>query len=509
MMEYCPPPQTLLSLLPDNYHGEFTTPLLVTDIQINSRNVAPGALFIALSGTRDDGEKYISAAIANGAVAILIDESSRIDLAAAEAPIIRIRDLRRVLPHIVKRFFASASAATTVFGVTGTNGKSTITSMLAQLATLMGEKGAVIGTLGYGDISGALIDTGLTTPDIVTCHRLLAALRQNHVNSIAMEVSSHGIDQGRVAGIAFDAAIISNVTRDHLDYHGTLQNYVQVKQSFLMSSECQIAVVNLDDDICKKMLAPIREQGRSVLTYGIDDRAADVCAEITAFTNAGMSVSIRSPWGHGSVDVPYVGAFNLHNLLAAITAHCATGKKFSTVIDQVSKLRPVAGRLQKVTIGADISRQLPDVFVDYAHTPDALEQVLTALRQHVRGNLWVVFGCGGDRDKGKRPLMAEVASRLSDRCIVTSDNPRTEDAQSIVQDVAAGLKPPAIAEIVIERQQAIAAAINNADAQDTILLAGKGHEDYQIIGDKKIPFSDYLVAKDALTRRLGLLEAAR
>jgi len=499
MQDFSPRPKRLVSIIPEKFIGSVSEELLVTDVQTDSREVSPGSLFIALQGINGDGEKYISNAVENGAVAILVESKHYSSVLNVEIPVIGITELKQHVADIVDIFYDHASNRLLKYGVTGTNGKSTITSLIAQLSSTIGKKAAVIGTLGYGLVDENLIQTDLTTPDVVKFHRIFAELNAASVEVVAVEVSSHGIDQKRVENVSFQVGILSNITRDHLDYHGSFEKYADVKKSFLLSESCQSAVVNLDDPECKKIIDALNEKKNQCLSYGIDNSDADVKALDACYSPLGINAQIISPWGKAKILCPLMGKFNLSNLLAAISAMCIRGVDFEQIVDAVSNLHAVDGRLQVVEMQG--AKESPRVFVDYAHTPDALSQVLQALRLHLENRLWVVFGCGGDRDRGKRAEMGAVASRFADRVIVTSDNPRSEDPEAIIREVISGIDANAVVEAVSEREIAISLAVGSCEKNDVILIAGKGHEDYQIIGDQKIPFSDYLVAQNALQQR--------
>lgn len=507
MLDLNLPAKTLASLIPKEFHGSFSDQLLVSDIQIDSRKVTPGALFIALQGIREDGKKYVSHAIENGAVAILVEDSQFASVRRGEVPIIGIPNLKARVADISEKYFDKPSEQLKVIGVTGTNGKSTIVSLIAQLGSLAGRNTATIGTLGYGLSKGAYTDTGMTTPDVVQCHRILAELLEQKAEIVAMEVSSHGIDQARVENVCFDVGIISNITRDHLDYHSSFDEYARVKRSFLLSEKCQSAVVNADDKECYCLIDDLKRRQKQILSYGLENSKADLRATINHYTSHGMEARIQSPWGIADVSIPLVGAFNLSNLLAAVAANCIVGLSFDEFISHVAKLKPVDGRLQRVLVTGE--EQAPEVFIDYAHTPDALKQALLALRRHTSGKLWLVFGCGGDRDRGKRSQMGKIAQKFADRIIVTSDNPRTESPSAIIQDIIGGIEHGVSFDTVVERDIAILVAIGSSDISDCVLIAGKGHEDYQLIGNKKILFSDYLIAQRALQHRCDSSRLAR
>lgn len=510
MLDFNPRPKKLVTIIPAEFEGRISEELLVTDVQTDSREVAPGSLFIALRGVSGDGEKYIADAVANGAVAILVETDHLPSVLKVEVPVVGIADISRHVAKIADDFYDCPGDTLTIYGVTGTNGKSTITSLIAQMHALAGKRAAVVGTLGYGLVDENLTETGMTTPDVVRCRRIFAELRAAHAAVVAIEVSSHGIDQRRIEGVQFDVGVLSNITRDHLDYHGSFDKYAATKKAFLLSQDCHAAVINIDDLECKKVLAPLRAGKRDCVTYGIDSREAEVWAGVRRYTPSGIEAEIKSPWGSGKIFAPLVGKFNLSNVLASLSAVCLGGMDFTAALALVPQLHAVEGRLQKVAImEMETNGEIPAVFIDYAHSSDALEQVINAIKRHVTGNLWVVFGCGGDRDRGKRAAMGGVASRLADRVIVTSDNPRTENPDAIIDEVMAGVKAGSAVEAISDRRLAIALAIGSCDKEDVVLIAGKGHEEYQVIGSKAIPFSDYRVAQNALQQRFDALKVAQ
>ncbi len=493
------PPKELVKVLPGNYVGKLSDQLLINDIQIDSRRVSPGALFIALKGSIDNGQQYISGAVENGAVAVLVESDFIPSVANIEIPVIGVDNLKACLGEIAQKFFGSSSESLFVCGITGTNGKSSIVSFVAQLDALLGGKAATIGTLGYGIINSTFIETGMTTPDVVSCHRILFELANDDIQSVAMEVSSHGIDQKRINNIYFDVGVISNITRDHLDYHGSFKEYARIKKSFLLSSQCKTAIINLDDKECAVLAEEMAEQNKHFIGYGIESPHADVQGNIKSYTDTGVVAHIESPWGEADVLVPLIGAFNFSNLLAAICVNCQSGKNFDALIEVIPDIHAVEGRTQEVSVEGGL--ELPRVYIDFAHTPDALEKVLKALKLHANKNLWVVFGCGGDRDRGKRSQMGKIAAAYADRIILTSDNPRTEDPELILADILSGVPENSPVEKIVERKLAISMAVGSSDKNDVVLIAGKGHESYQIVDREKLPFSDCVVAKKALEQR--------
>jgi UDP-N-acetylmuramoyl-L-alanyl-D-glutamate--2,6-diaminopimelate ligase len=376
-------------------------------------------------------------------------------------------------------------------GVTGTNGKTSVCQWVAQAMDGLGRRAAVLGTLGNG-LVGERAEARNTTPDPVVLQRELADYLRRGAKVAAMEVSSHGLDQGRTAGIKFDVAVFTNLTRDHLDYHHTMEAYAEAKYRLFNARGVGRAVINVDDAWGRRFADRLRGSPVDVLGYGLEGgrlRAARISQ-----TEAGLRFRVEGEWGEGEVAVPVLGAFNVANLLAVIGTLLAGGVEFAAALAAIGKLTPVPGRLERLGGGSH-----PLVVVDYAHTPDALEKALAALRPVVAAGhrLLCVFGCGGERDPGKRPIMGEAARRLADHVIVTSDNPRGEDPQAIIAAVMAGI-PEDGAEAIVDRQVAIFTAIHNARPGDIVLVAGKGHETYQEIAGVRHPFRDAEVALAAL-----------
>jgi UDP-N-acetylmuramoyl-L-alanyl-D-glutamate--2,6-diaminopimelate ligase len=381
-------------------------------------------------------------------------------------------------------------------GVTGTNGKTSVSQWIAAALDALGRRAAVIGTLGNG-LVGERVEAKNTTPDPIVLQRLLADYVRRGARAVAMEVSSHGLDQGRVAGIKYDVAVFTNLTRDHLDYHGTMESYAEAKFRLFSARGLEHCVINVDDDWGATFAERL---GGDVITYGQVRGARReareqprLAAAAVGLSEAGVRFHVDSEWGSGEVRAAVLGAFNVSNLLAVLGALIAAGVAFNDAIAAVSALRPVPGRLERVGGGA-----MPLVVVDYAHTPDALEKALEALRPTVAAGhrLVCVFGCGGDRDAGKRPLMGQAAAALADHVIVTSDNPRSENPAAIIEQVLAGISGDA--EAIEDRQVAIFSAVHQARPGDVVLLAGKGHETYQEISGVRHPFSDLEVARAAL-----------
>ncbi len=461
----------------------------------DSRQVRPGDLFLAYPGGVADGRRYIGDAIARGAVAVLWQAGG--DFAwnpawtAANMPIDGLRALAGPLAHLV---CGEPSARLSLIAVTGTNGKTTVSQFIARAHA---RKCAVIGTLGAG-FPGALEDTGFTTPEATTLMRLLAGLRRAGAEACALEASSIGIEEGRLNGAQIDVAVFTNLTRDHLDYHGSMEAYAAAKRRLFVRPGLRTAIINADDELGRKLLR--ETTARSVLGYGIGGaRTAGgvaVRAEDPAATPGGQRFALVVPGGRAEVHTCLLGRYNVANLLAAAAVLHDAGAEAADIGRRLSALTPPAGRMERLGGAGE-----PLIVVDYAHSPDALENVLRALRgvaQARKGSLCVVFGCGGDRDRGKRPQMGEVAARLADRVVLTSDNPRGEDPARIIADIQAGMPP---VESVVDRAVAIRRAIAGAGVNDIVLLAGKGHEPYQEVAGIRTPFSDADQARAALALR--------
>jgi UDP-N-acetylmuramoyl-L-alanyl-D-glutamate--2,6-diaminopimelate ligase len=465
----------------------------IQGLALDSRTVRPGDLFIACAGTRSDGRRYIAEAKRAGAVAALVEDETSADASfdapahGTSVPLIRVARLRERIGLIADRFYASPSRELFVIGVTGTNGKTSCTQFLAQALDHPERRCGLIGTLGYG-VPGALAPGAHTTPDAVRLHGLLSAMRERQVHTVAMEVSSHALDQARVAGVAFDLALWTNLTRDHLDYHGDMERYYAAKRRLFQQPGLRRAVVNADDGYGRRLLGELAP-GVETVSYGMGAPIAGTAHVQGADLQLGpdgLSLRVTSPWGEGRLRSPLLGGFTASNLLGVLAALLAKGIAIEEALRRLAALRTVPGRME--AFGGGGTRPL--AVVDYAHTPDALEQVLTALRGHCAGALWCVFGCGGDRDPGKRPAMGAVAERLADRVVVTDDNPRTEDPQRIVDDILAGMSDARGVRVDRDRAAAIRYALSAARPGDVVLIAGKGHEDYQILGTERRPFSD-------------------
>lgn len=470
----------------------------VRGIELDSRNISAGDLFLAFPGHAVDGRDYIDQAIEAGASAVLAEKSGRWckDSLHINTPVIVIENLPAKISQIAGSFYGDPSASIPVVGVTGTNGKTSCTQLMMQLFNRLKMSCGVVGTLGVG-VDGEFEEGVNTTPDAVYLQHILAHWRDHQVPVAVMEVSSHGLEQGRVEAIQFQLAMFTNLSRDHLDYHGNMQSYAEAKSLLFKQQSLQVAILNNDDDYVESLAAVVSE-GVKVLRYSIaaSSPGADLWLEEIAYHTGGVSAQLHSPWGVFEISSPLLGQFNLSNVVAVIACFGSLGFSVPAIVKELVNIDVIAGRMERVSSAApsDIS-----VVVDYAHTPDALEKALQAMRQHSKGKLWCVFGCGGDRDQGKRPQMGSVAQRLADYAVVTSDNPRNESAGDIINEILGGIDRPALVDE--DRATAVDTVIANAKSGDSILIAGKGHEDYQLIGGEKLPFSDIKQARLALAKR--------
>jgi UDP-N-acetylmuramoyl-L-alanyl-D-glutamate--2,6-diaminopimelate ligase len=462
-------------------------------ITSDSRMAAPEIAFAAYPGGARDGRAFIGDAIARGAAAVLFEARGFDWDAGWRVPHVAVADLKTRLGFIAAAGYGQPSRAQWMIGDTGTNGKTACSRWAAKALARCGRRAAIVGTLGNGFVD-ALQPSSNTTPDACVLHALLAQWLRDGASAVAMEVSSHGLEQGRVNGITFDVALFTNLTRDHLDYHGTMEAYGAAKARLFEWPTLATAVINTDDAFGRELIAHCAIEGRHVLSYGMTN--ADVRPTDLVQTDAGIRGVLESPWGRTEFASGVVGAFNVANLLGVAAVLLASDVALDAVAEALARLQPVPGRMQRAG-GAG----RPLVVVDYAHTPDALEKVIAALRPVAGargGRLDVVFGCGGDRDPGKRREMGAIAARLADRVVVTSDNPRSEDPETIIRQVVAGIPSSKHAQAEVDRAQANALAIGRARARDVVLIAGKGHEPYQEIAGVRHPFSDMAQAERAL-----------
>ncbi len=484
----------LLSELLPELEG-LSADLAVTGLVMDSREVRPGDAFVAIAGFGAHGLNFVDAAREAGATAILFEPPAPESL-PAPADAIPVTGLRSRMGTMADRFHGHPSAAMTTVGVTGTNGKTSTVQLLAQAWTLRGQKAGTVGTLGAG-LWPKIVPTGFTTPLVLRMHALLAELRDEGAQAVAMEVSSHALDQGRVDGVHFDVGVFTNLTRDHLDYHGDMASYGAAKARLFDWPGLRAAAVNLDDAFGRELFDAVGGKVRAVGFSSRGAAGASVRADDVQLDGSGIRFMLDAGGQAHPVRSPLLGRFNVDNLLGVAATLFALGMAPALVADTLSQLAPVDGRMNR--LGGEGG--LPLVVIDYAHTPDALEQALASLRAHTAGALTCVFGCGGERDRGKRPQMAAIAERLADRVIVTDDNPRNEDGDVIVADIVEGFADTARVLVQRDRAAAIAQALANAGADDVVLVAGKGHEPYQEIAGVRHAFDDTAVARELLRRR--------
>jgi UDP-N-acetylmuramoyl-L-alanyl-D-glutamate--2,6-diaminopimelate ligase len=465
--------------------------IAVRGICDDSRAIVAGDLFIALRGTRTDGRRHVVDALARGAVAVLAEEP--IDVADAAVPVLVVPDLRARAGELASAFYGHPSRAMRVVAVTGTNGKTTCSWLVAAALARLGERAAVIGTLGVGQPPHCepLVNT---TPGAVELQRLLARLRDAGCTAVAMEASSIGLDQQRLNGVAIDVAVFTNLSHDHLDYHGDMQAYAAAKARLFAWPGLRAAVLNTDDACARAWLREGAVHAPRVLTYGL--AGTDLRLLACAATEEGALAQIQLATGVQAVPMRLVGDFNAANLMAVGGVLLALGHAPEQLAIALADLDGPPGRMERIGGVGE-----PRCIVDYAHTPDALEKVLDELDRARRGDLWCVFGCGGDRDRAKRPRMGEVAARLATQVVVTSDNPRSESPQAIVDDILAGIARRDGVTVLLDRAAAIAHAVRAARDEDTVLVAGKGHEQYQEAGGVRQPFSDQAQVRAALAAR--------
>ncbi|MBI3556879.1 MAG: UDP-N-acetylmuramoyl-L-alanyl-D-glutamate--2,6-diaminopimelate ligase [Deltaproteobacteria bacterium] len=474
-------------------------PAALTAVEISlitqdSREARAGTIFFALEGSQRDGHDFVPDVVVKGAVAVVRRDHARTLNLADRSRIIEVDDTRKSYGEAASRFQDQPSQRLLICGVTGTNGKTTSTYLLEALLTSWGRKPAVIGTV-ENRFGSYRLESAHTTPDARSLQKIFSDFASRGADAICMEVSSHALDQQRVWGTRFEAALFTNLTQDHLDYHSDMDDYFRAKAGLFLDYPLKIRAIHHDDPYGKRLAALCKSNGREVLTFGglgcnVNYGGLRVSAdgiEGELAVSAGgrdFSITVRSPM---------IGAFNVQNLAGAVTVAIGLGIPPETISAALANAGQVPGRMEKVPNTHGLT-----VVVDYAHTPDALEKALTALKQLGPKRLLCVFGCGGDRDAGKRPLMGAIAERLADVVFVTSDNPRTENPDQIIEMIMVGLKDPARARRINDRQAAIAQAISILREKDILLIAGKGHEDYQIIGTQKLPFDDRLVAQENL-----------
>ncbi|GMR20752.1 MAG: UDP-N-acetylmuramoyl-L-alanyl-D-glutamate--2,6-diaminopimelate ligase [Gammaproteobacteria bacterium] len=469
----------------------------LVDLFLDSRAIIPGALFIAVTGVTDDGHEYIAAAVDRGAIAVLCEKEPNTISQESVVTVVVIEDLKNRLGLIADRFFGSPSSRLKVIGVTGTNGKTTCTQLLAQALNMSSHDNsqkhcAVIGTLGNGFIND-LEPTLNTTPDSITVHRLLAQFADAGAEYVCIEVSSHALHQGRVDGVCFSTAVFTNLSRDHLDYHGDMMAYMVSKSQLFYMPGLRSAVINVDDEYGSKLYKELKARNEpQLLLLGYAAEQGDIKTNVISTSEKGLLLSVNMDSKQIEIECPLFGKFNAMNIAVVLAVLHIEGYRPEEMPAIISQLHPVLGRMECFRA----SNTQPMVIVDYAHTPDALYQALESVREHCTGELWCVFGCGGDRDKGKRHEMGAIADQYADRVVVTNDNPRTEDPDTIINSIVAAMKHKPVIEK--QRRTAIQYAVTHARPDDAVLVAGKGHENYQIIGTEKILYSDRQTVLDLL-----------
>lgn len=499
----------LQQLLQDITEHPVTQDFTVNGLTQNSKHLQRGDVFVALVGAHVDGRNYISDALNKGAIAILAEGQGKDSFSFPQntkAPIIYIDNLDKKLDELASRFYGHPSQQfKEIIGVTGTNGKTTTCYLLSQALSKLAMPCGFIGTLGTGFVP-TLNASAYTTPEPIMLQKTMQQLLTQGAKALCMEVSSHGLMQSRVMSVQFTSAHFTNLTQDHLDYHGTMQAYGKAKQKLFEFQSLQRVIVNKDDPFSDKMLQALHKD-IPVAAYTLQAKITSpsrikpsLFSPITltklALDQKGINAMVDSPWGQGKLHSTLLGKFNVSNLLAVLAELCLQGFDFKDALDAISCAQAAPGRMQKIG-----TVRTPQVIIDYAHTPDALENALKAARLHCQRRLWCVFGCGGDRDKDKRAKMGNIGATLADKMIITNDNPRTESPAKIIEDILQGVKAEFGEKVIVkeDRQEAIAYAISHALAVDTILVAGKGHENYQIIQDKVYPFSDAQVVKTLLS----------
>ncbi len=464
-------------------------PIIVQDLCLDSRKIKAGDVFIAVAGESSHGMQFAMEAQARGAVAILHDGLAQ--QPQVQLPSVQIAELGKHLSALGARFFHAPSERLVVAGVTGTNGKTSTAHFIAQAWQRVSGNAGLIGTIGYGALN-RLQPASLTTPDPISVQRMLSECIDSGVENVAMEVSSHALEQGRCADVAFQAAVFTNLSRDHLDYHGSMDRYAAAKRRLFTECQPRFAIINRDDEYGRRLIAELGSS-KEVLSYGTNGNA-ELAAKIVQMDSSGMSLEISSPWGGGKLHTSLLGRFNVSNLLAAAGTLTLLGMPWNKVMHQLEMMQTVPGRMH--CLGGEGA--LPVVVVDFAHTPDALRQALEALQSHLHGRMTCVFGCGGDRDKGKRAMMAAVAESLADSVILTNDNPRSEAPEAIFADMLSGMHSPEKAVVMEDRAAAIRFAIEGSRKGDIVLVAGKGHETYQETHGNKLPFSDVAAVQAVL-----------
>lgn len=467
---------------------------------LDSRIAAPEDLFFAVLGHQNDGRRYISNAINQGVSAVIAEANGQAEAGTIiemhNVPIIYLSQLNKKLSAIAGRFYNQPAERLRLVCVTGTNGKTTTTQLLAQWSQLLGETSAVLGTIGNG-LLNHVCSVENTTGSAIELQDQINTLTKKGATFAAMEVSSHGLIQHRVAALPFTAAVFTNLSRDHLDYHGNMSNYEAAKWTLFAGHTIGEMIINADDYVGQNWLRKLP----NAIAVTMQNNPLLYChnrwlkTTRISYSNNSTIINFSSTWGNGKIISHLIGGFNFNNLLLALATLLALGYQIDRLEESSSHLRSICGRMELFDVPGK-----PSVVVDYAHTPDALEKALEAIRQYCQGRLWCVFGCAGDRDKGKRPLMGGIAERLSDRVVITDDNPRTEESHKIIQDILSGCLDSRKVLVIPDRTEAVISAIMQADEKDFVLVAGKGHEDYQIVGTRRLDYSDRVMVSRLLDK---------
>jgi len=485
--------------LADLLHGYSSAPgIPVAGIASDSRELARGFLFLACEGASSHGLDYLLQARDAGVSAVAWDSSTADAPDDIGVPMIAVANLAQHLGDIANRFYGHPSSHLRTIGVTGTNGKTTVAWMIKDCLRQLDQRCGYIGTLGFG-LNELQMAEGMTTPAAVELHGRLAGFVDQQATHAAIEVSSHALSQGRVDGVEFDAALFTNLTRDHLDFHGDMRRYFESKARLFLSHPSRHKIINIDSEFGAELAGRCDRNVVSVSTE-LDRVAGDqryVFVRSVHATENGSEITVSTSWGDGNFKLPLVGDFNVANAALVLAYLLTAGIDIGQACDVLALVEPPPGRMQKIPAHGS------SIYVDYAHTPDAIESALRALRPHIEGNIWCVFGCGGDRDIGKRPLMGGLVERFADRIVVTTDNPRNEDPKKIIEGILAGLGNAGKAIVIEDRAAAIAWTIAEAGLSDAVLIAGKGHEDYQEVAGERRPFSDAAMAAAAAARKEG------
>lgn len=474
---------------------------MLREMTLDSRTAAAGDLFLAVTGHQTDGRHYIPQAIAQGVSAVVAQAEGEAEEGEIRelygVPIIYLHQLEKQLSALAGRFYQQPLQALRLIGTTGTNGKTTTTQLLAQWVQLLGEMSAVMGTMGNG-LMGHIHPADNTTASPIEVQRLLSQLQSQGATFVAMEISSHGLVQHRVHDLHFDAAIFTNLSRDHLDYHINMTQYEAAKWRLFSELNVGMRIINIDDATGRSWIKKLPEAIAVTVndTLPLKPLGGWLCAGKVRYHKLGADIPFRSSWGEGTVHSQLIGKFNINNLLLALATLLALSYPLPALLNSASRLQSICGRMEVFH-----AEGRPTVLVDYAHTPDALKKALTAARLHCHGKLWCVFGCGGNRDKEKRPLMGAIAEQYADQVVITDDNPRGEASQDIINDIISGLVDADQSQKISRRADAVTSAIMQAAPADIVLVAGKGHEDYQIIGQQRLTYSD----RTTVAQLLGLI----